>query len=211
MISIVIRNRNEAQHIGFAIQSVIDFFDKPEIIIVDNNSTDDSIEIVNLFRDITPIKIVTIDEYTPGLSINTGVSNCTYDTILILSAHCQITKVDLVNVEKALKEHKAVFGKQIPIYKGKKIGRRYIWSNFKDSKNINLYSEIEDRYFLHNAFCFYSKDFLLKNPMPEDVAGKEDRFWAKDIVERGLSYLYDPSLEVNHFFTNRGATWHGIG
>ena len=57
-ISIIIRNRNEEDFIGFAIQSCLDFFDKPEIIIVDNNSTDSSLEIVNLFSDRTKITIV---------------------------------------------------------------------------------------------------------------------------------------------------------
>ena len=37
-ISIIIRNRNEGEFIGFALQSCLDFFNKPEIIIVDNNS-----------------------------------------------------------------------------------------------------------------------------------------------------------------------------
>ena len=30
MISIIIRNKNESEYIGFAIQSCLDFFDKPE-------------------------------------------------------------------------------------------------------------------------------------------------------------------------------------
>ena len=38
-ISVVIRTRNEERWIGHVIQSVIDHLDKPEIIIVDNNST----------------------------------------------------------------------------------------------------------------------------------------------------------------------------
>ena len=38
-ISIVIRNRNEGEYIGSAIQSCLDYFNKPEIIVVDNNST----------------------------------------------------------------------------------------------------------------------------------------------------------------------------
>ena len=37
MVSVIIRNRNEGEYIGFAIQSCIDNFKKPEIIIVDNN------------------------------------------------------------------------------------------------------------------------------------------------------------------------------
>ena len=31
-ISVIIRNRNEERYIGYSIQSVLDFFDKPEII-----------------------------------------------------------------------------------------------------------------------------------------------------------------------------------
>ena len=71
-ISIIIRNRNEQDYIGFAIQSCLDFFDTPEIIVVDNNSSDSSIEIVNLFSDRTDIKILYNESYTPGKSINLG-------------------------------------------------------------------------------------------------------------------------------------------
>lgn len=210
-ISIIIRNRDEAEHIGYAIQSCIDYFNKPQIIVMDNLSKDDSLEVVNLFTDRTPIQIHTIADYSPGRSINRAANLCDHELILVLSAHCQIIKMDLNRVINQLKEHKAVFGKQTPIYRGKKIGKRYIWSHFTDKESVNMYSEIEGRYFFHNAFSFFSKDFLLKNPMPEDVPGKEDRFWARDLVETGLSYIYDPKIEVNHFFTNKGATWHGLG
>lgn len=210
-ISIIIRNRDEAEHIGFAIQSCLDYFYKPEIIVMDNLSKDDSLEVVNLFSDRTTLKVDTISDYTPGKSINQAVKLCTNDYILILSAHCQISKMNFSSVKENLKTHKAVFGKQIPIYRGKKIGRRYIWSHFGDNKSTNMYSGIEHRYFFHNAFSFFNREFLLNNPMPEDVPGKEDRFWAKDIVQRGMSYYYDPQIEVNHFFTNKGATWHGLG
>lgn len=210
-ISIIIRNRDEAEHIGYAIQSCLDFFHKPQIIVMDNCSKDDSMQIVNLFSDRTSIEVETIVDYTPGRSINRAVNKCKHDTVLILSAHCQITKVNLKRVQDSLKEFKAVFGRQTPIYRGKKISRRYIWSHFTEDRTVNMHSSIEKRYFFHNAFSFFNRDFLLENPMPEDVPGKEDRFWAKDIVNKGHSYLYDPQIEVNHFFTNKGATWHGIG
>ena len=210
-ISIIIRNRDEAEHIGYAIQSCLDFFNKPEIIIMDNLSKDDSLEVVNLFSDRTNIRIESISDYTPGRSINNAVKLCTNDTILILSAHCQIIRMNLEKIKKELTTHKAVFGKQTPVYRGKKIGTRYIWSHFRNSTVVNMYSQIEHRYFFHNAFSFFDKKFLLENPMPESVPGKEDRFWAKDIVEKGMTYLYVPEIEVNHFFTNKGATWHGIG
>ena len=210
-ISIIIRNRNENEYIGFAIQSCLDHFNKPEIIVVDNNSTDDSLETVNLFKDRTAIKVIPINDYTPGKSINLGVKHATKDIILVLSAHSQITKVDLRAIKNDLSRGVAVFGQQTPIYKGKKISKRYIWSHFREDRIINMFSQIENRYFLHNAFCFYNKQFLLDNPMPEIYSTKEDRYWAADIVSKGYNYYYDPVHTINHFYTANGATWKGIG
>lgn len=211
MISVIIRNRNEQDYIGFAIQSVIDHFESPEIIIVDNNSTDDSLEIVNLFKPQNNIKIVSIDTYSPGASLNLGVKHCTYDDILILSAHSQITEVDTNYVINLLDTYTAVFGKQIPIYKGKKITPRYIWKHFGDKEVVDMFSDIEDRPFLHNAFCFYQKEILIKYPFDETLIGKEDRYWAIDRINNSEHYLYTPEFKCNHFYTQNGATWKGIG
>ena len=56
-ISIIIRNKNEAEFIGFAIQSCLDFFDRPQIIIINNNSVDDSMDVVQNFNNRTEIII----------------------------------------------------------------------------------------------------------------------------------------------------------
>ena len=119
--SIIIRCKNEERWIGHAIQSVIDNFDKTksEIIIVDNNSTDNSMDIVNLFSNIHTnthrIKIINIDNYTPGLSINLAVKNSNYENILILSSHCQIKKINFGKIKKLLENNVAIWGKKIPI------------------------------------------------------------------------------------------------
>ena len=213
MVSVIIRNRNESEHIGFAIQSCLDNFKKPEIIVVDNNSTDDSLQVVNLFKDRTNIKVITINDYTPGKSMNLGVKPAINERILVLSAHAQITTLNIEMLDQWFRQgHVAIFGNQTPIYKGKRISKRYIWSHFTDDITENLYSKIEDRYFLHNAFCFYNKEFLLENPFDEDLSGKEDRYWAIDIVKKGHKYLYDGNYQkCNHYWTPNGATWKGIG
>ena len=59
MISIIIRYKNEAQFIGFTLQSCLDFFGKPEIIVLDNNSTDDSMDVVQNFNNRTNIIVIT--------------------------------------------------------------------------------------------------------------------------------------------------------
>ena len=48
-------------------------------------------------------------------------------------------------------------------------------------------------------------------PMPEKYAGKEDRYWAKEIVSLNHTFLYQPNIVCNHFFTKNGATWKGLG
>ena len=73
--SVVIRARNEERWIGYAIQSALDHLVKPEIVIVDNNSTDKTIEIVKFFSEnpnlnnetnnYSKIKIVNINDYIP--------------------------------------------------------------------------------------------------------------------------------------------------
>jgi rhamnosyltransferase len=209
-ISVIIRNRNEAEYIGYAIQSVLDFFIDPEIIIMNNNSNDDSMDIVNLFTLKNNIRVFNIDDYSPGKSINEGVKQCNNDIILILSAHSQICKMNYQYVQQHLKEYVAVFGKQIPIYRGKKITPRYIWSHFKDRDTVNLFSDIEQRYFLHNAFCFYNKKHLMDYPFDEKLIGKEDRYWAIDQVHLGYNYLYTPEIQINHYWTKNGATWKGL-
>ena len=211
-ISVIIRCRNEEEHIGLTIQSVIDHFENPEIIIIDNQSTDESMKVVSLFDRHDIRKYSLNGNYTPGKALNFGVEKANNDTILILSAHSQITDINKDWIEKDLNNHVAVFGNQTPIYKGKKISKRYIWSHFTKIRHQNLYSKIEDRYFLHNAFCFYKREFLIENPMPEQYPGKEDRFWAKDMIDKGHTYLYDGLHQTcNHFYTSNGATWKGIG
>jgi len=210
-ISVIIRNKNEERWIGHAIQSCVDHLDDPEILIIDNKSTDESLEIVNEFC-FSDIKIHTINSYTPGKALNFGVEKASNEHILILSAHSQITNMlPMKKVLSLLNKHAAVFGKQIPVYRGRKINKRYIWSHFGDESEVNMWSELEQRNFLHNAFCFYKRSALKKYRFDEWHTSKEDRFWAIKIVENGLSYYYEPKLECYHHWTNNGATWKGIG
>ena len=219
-ISVIIRNKNEEKYIGYAIQSVIDNFDKPEIIVVDNNSTDESLGIVKLFKkdvkladggNYTKIKIYNIDGYSPGKSINYGVTKCSNDYVLILSAHSQIMNCEFDKIKMCLDNHCVVGGKQIPIYKGKKITPRYVWSNFKSTDEINLFSESENRYFLHNAFAYYKKDTLLANPFDENLTSKEERYWVNDMIDKGHKSYYDEASRCYHHYTTNGATWKGLG
>ena len=214
MVSVIVRTKNEEKHIGYCIQSITDFIGKPEIIIVDNDSTDNTIPIINRFEyhNITKLHIGK-DDYTPGRSLNMGIKECTEDYIIILSAHCEIVKFDFDLVREQLDKGRvaSVWGKQFPIWYGKKITRRYMWSNFKDESQTNYWCELEDRYFFHNAFSMFKREHLVKYPFDEHYSSKEDRYWANEQIEKGYNIFYDSQQEVKHHYTPGGATWMGTG
>jgi len=227
-LSIILRNKNEEQYIGHAIQSILENVYKPEIIIIDNNSTDESLKIANSFKashhlhsdheNYTDIKIVNINEYSPGKAINLGVKHCSNDYILVMSGHTIIKKFSLSKLIYLFKQDKnkdlaVIFGNQDPVWNGKKIQKRYMWENFTNSIIENMYSEAEHRYFLHNAFALYPKHILEKYPFDSDLIGKEDRYWINDRINIDkLNSLYDPYLmDCFHHYTINGNTWKGIG
>lgn len=210
-VSVIIRCRNEEQWIGHSIQSVLDHIDNPEIIVIDNESTDDSADVVKMFEHHADISQHAIGDYSPGKSINAGVKVAKYEYILIVSAHCVVQKIDIDKNIKTLNDHCVIFGKQIPCYRGRWIGCRYIWKNFCDSSEVNMFSQEENRYFLHNAFAFYKSDTLKKYPFDEILYGKEDRYWVNNMIKDGYQSCYDPRMFCVHHWTPDGATWKGIG
>ena len=152
-----------------------------------------------------------INDYSPGKALNLGVSKSKKDNILIISAHCVLKKFPENQISQNLKKYVCIFGKQVPIYRGKKISKRYIWSHFSENSKVNLYSNLEKRYFLHNALAIYKKKILKKYPFDENLSGKEDRYWANKIVSKKLKYLYEPKIIAEHHYTENGNTWKGIG
>ena len=221
-ISVIIRTKNEERWIGHAIQSILNLIEKPEIIIVDNHSTDNTLNIARLFKqdfklnsnknnNYTNIKIVKIKDYTPGNALNTGVKKAKNNIILIMSAHCELKKIDINKHIKDLKKFVCIFGNQTPLYLGKKITKRYIWSHFEKNSKINMFSKLENRYFIHNAIAIYNKKDLIKTPFDSNLTSKEDRYWANDIIKKRKSCLYDPAHEADHHYTKNGNTWKGIG
>ena len=220
-ISVIIRNKNESRWIGYSIQSCLDFFENPEIIVVDNKSSDNSMEIVRSFkhdphlepsiRNYCDVKVTNIDSYTPGKSLNKGIKLASKPYICILSAHAVIKNLDSEHISKKLEEYQCIFGKQIPVYRGKRITPRYLWSHFSDKEVKNMFSQLESRYFMHNAFSIFPRKTLLEIPFNEEVTGKEDRLWAKELISKNKNFLYTPRMVAEHYYTKDGNTWKGVG
>ena len=218
--SVIIRVKNEERYIGFCIQSVLDHLENSQIIVINNKSNDDSLNIISHFKKdkslksmdnrYSDIEIVDIDEYTPGKALNMGISKAINNYILIISAHCKIIKFDYKMTTMYLNKGNAIFGNQVPIWNGKRIKKRYIWSNFKDILCENYYSENEERFFFHNAFSMFQKETLVKFPFNENLVSKEDRYWANSFIKSSNKIIYLPNNVVEHYYTGNGSTWKNL-
>ena len=96
-ISVIIRSKNEERWIGHCIQSVIEFLDKPEIIIVDNNSSDETIDIIKK-HDFPNIKFLIESDNGIYDAINKGIELSDNEIISILHSD------DFYNNENVLQD-----------------------------------------------------------------------------------------------------------
>ncbi|MCW5888398.1 MAG: glycosyltransferase family 2 protein, partial [Anaerolineales bacterium] len=148
MISIIIRTHNEERWIRECLRRIQQqTIQDVEIILVDNRSTDQT---VARARQIYPeIKLVTIEEYLPGLAINAGIRVAQGEYIAILSAHCLPVKDDwlatlIANCEDP--QVAGVYGRQIPTSYSSPQDKRDLLVTFGLDKRIQ-----KKDLFFHNA------------------------------------------------------------
>ena len=202
-ISIIIRTYNEEGWIAHCLGSVFSQdFDDFEVIIVDNNSSDHTIEIAKRY----PVtSIININEFIPGKAINDGIRISTGDYIACISAHC-IPKNNqwLDNLFDNFRDNKkiaGVYGRQLPLFYTSDADKRDLLITFGRDKKV----QVKD-YFFHNANSMFRRDVWNKFPFDENATNIEDRIWAKEVIKAGYKIIYEPSSQVYHY---HGLHQHG--
>jgi len=194
LASIIIRTKNEEDWIGHCLQAIINqSYKNYEIIIVDNQSSDNTIEIAKSF---SVKKIVSIKKYLPGKSLNAGIKVADGDYLVFISSHCvprnnNWLKCLLSNFNN--NKIAGVYGRQVPTAFSKPNDIRDLYITFGLDKRI----QTKD-YFFHNANSAIRKDLWETYPFDEKLTNIEDRAWAKQITEKGYKLVYEPEAEVFH-------------
>ena len=100
-ISVIIRTRNESQWIGHCIQSLIDNFNKPEIVVIDNNSNDS--QIVSFKRKYRKCKWI-INKKNIGFAraCNQGSKIAKYDHYIFLNPDTELDKNCLIKLKSKI-------------------------------------------------------------------------------------------------------------
>ena len=195
LVSVIIRSKNEEKWIRLVLSSILSQTIKNlEIILVDNNSTDNTVKIAKSFG---VKKIYKINQFMPGKALNKGCNLAEGKYLVFLSAHCiPESNYWLKKLIANINENKkiiAAYGRQLPLS----------FSNSSDVRDLLITFGKEDRVqsedpFFHNANSSILKKYWKKYKFDETVTNIEDRLWAKKILKKKFKIFYDSSASVFH-------------
>lgn len=205
--SVIIPLYNKEDYIEDTLKSVLNqSFKDFEIIIVNDGSTDNSLEIIKNFSD-SRIKI--IDQKNLGLSIarNNGVKNAKFNYIAFLDAddlwmedYLQtITSLILIN------NSYEVFATSIKVLKPKKkaIFKLAVF-NHKSIKIISSYFEISENIFSPSSLVINKNVFITVGGFNENVNyGEDEDFFIRCFILNSLVFYQEAKVYYRQGFKNQ--------
>lgn len=193
-VSIIIRTKNEDNWLEVCLKSInSQNYRNFEIIIVDNNSKDRTLEIAKQYKT----KIVKIKKFFPGKAINDGIKVSNGKIIVCLSAHCIPTDNNwLKNLIKPLENKKVAgcYGRQKPLAYSSVFDKRDLLTLFGLDEKIHK----KDPFF-HNANSAFTRRIWKKFPFNQQVTNVEDRVWAREVLNKKYIIKYTPHACVFHY------------
>ncbi|MDO7172728.1 glycosyltransferase [Mariniflexile sp. AS56] len=183
MISVVIRNKNQAEALSFSLKNLTERYsdDIDEIIVVDNLSSDASEAITKQFG----ARFVTIENFSFGGSANICAKEAKNNIVVIFSAHSYPVSHDFFKliVEKFKKNSNLA-------------GLRCLHSTNDYRNYINKVPATVDpnKSGLIFSGSAFSKKVWGKYPFKEDVATFEDKEWTVRVLKAGFDIEFVPSI-----------------
>ena len=195
-VSIIVRTKNEERWIGQCLSAIEkQSYKNKEVILVDNNSSDNTVEIASNF-DIKHVNYSPAEGFKPGKSINLGIEASDGELIVIISGHCIPTndtwlEILIANLDD--KEIAGVYGRQEPLSYTSNLDKRDLAITFGLDKKI----QIKDPFF-HNANSAITRSIWKKFPFDNECTNIEDRIWGKKLISEGYKIIYEPEASVFH-------------
>ena len=173
-ISVIIPLYNKETIIERTIQSVLrQSFQNFELIIVNDGSTDGSMEVVRTFHD-ERIILVEQENGGPGKARNTGVANSHGDWILFLDADDELAEGALEHFETLIKHNNGIemFCCEYLVKKGNELLQPFVYSNeiIDNGFKAWFFRKICPR----TGATINSRNLVLKCPFNEQIRRFED-------------------------------------
>jgi len=210
LVSIIIRTQNEQRTIGKVLKALTkQTFKNFEIIHIDDNSTDNTLVIVEDFSKKLPIKIIRLKpgEFSHPYSQNLGALKAKGKYLCFLPGHAlPISDTWLADGLANFKDPQVagISGNytEVPIgYYCQTLGRLFFIQRQK--KRLAFHP------WMTNTNSIIRKNLWKKYPFDEKLPECEDYDWACEMLVRGYNIIKDPKFSVfhSHYFTNRPG-WH---
>lgn len=211
MVSVLTLTRNRAQYLKQCLQSLVgQVAPSDEVIVVDNNSSDNTRQILRQYMRVLPLRVFRTSLQGYPLLYNYAIKKSKGDVLVFFDDDCVADKSFIASIKAAHKKypHSAIQGKtySLPpnnIY-AEVMGDHYknwIQSNLLadgvhmktcDNKNLVIPS------FLLDAYGNFDKRLL---------AGSEDVELGMRFVKKGASIRFEPSIIAHH---HERDTFHGF-
>lgn len=183
MISVVIRNKNQATALSFLLKNLTErYLDAiNEIIIIDNCSTDASQAVADQYN----ARFVTIENFSYGGSANLAAKEAKGEIVVIFSAHSYPVSHDFFT----LIQEKFDSNRNLA-------GLRCLHSTSDYHNYINGVTAHQDpnKSGLIFSGSAFSKKVWEQHPFREDVATFEDKEWSKRILQIGYEIEFVPAI-----------------
>lgn len=183
MISVVIRNKNQAPALSFLLKNLTERYaqDIAEIIVVDNLSSDSSMDVATSFG----ARFVTIENFSFGGSANVCAKEAQFPIIVIFSAHSYPVSHDFFKLIQSKFDGNSNLAGLRCLHSSNDY-RNYI-NNIPATQDPNKSGLI----FSGSAF---SKKVWEKHPFREDVATFEDKEWTVRVLKEGYEIDFVPAI-----------------
>lgn len=193
--SIIIRTKNEERWIVPCLKAVYEqSYRDFEVVIVDNESTDRTLEKVRQF----PVdKVMTCTDYLPGKALNIGIEASKGKWVVCLSGHCiPVDDQWLGNLVANMEDPQfaGAYGRQEPMDFTPASDKRDLLTIFGQDRRV----QVKDSFF-HNANSVIRRELWEQHPFDDQISNIEDRIWAQKIIQLGYQLVYDPTASVYHY------------
>ena len=217
-ISVIIPVYNRKQYIGECLDSLLaQTFQNFEIIVIDDSSTDNSVEIVESYlpKFGERLKIIKLEKNTghPGIPRNKGIAIAQGEYIYCLDSDDIITETAFEEMYGLGQKYDADVVYCEKYYKSESIGKEFRDNiRITDSRlqqppfvekptlDTNDLSErvrkfLRGNYWMSPALRFVKRDLLIENDIKfPDLVGSEDDVWSMEIVFCSKRFLRIPNI-----------------
>lgn len=207
-ISAVIRVRNAAKQLGLCLRSLKSQTLPPgailEIVIVDNDSVDDTVAVAMLNNAI--VVSISKGNFSWGRALNRGISATKGEVILLLSADvCPADNNYICEMLKPLNDPEvaAVYGRQLP-YADAPVDERVRLEKYfgpdrkRFDKNNCGPAPAGKGLIASNACAAIRRSAWQQMAYDEDIEAAEEGPWSYNIIQRGYAIVYQPCVRVYH-------------